>query len=323
MRARSPHSGGVGLREGRALRFGRHGGRELRALRALHREVWGEKTYAAKYAARTPRTSSGERTRAIGFGTIALGALFVLTGIAPAVAHATQPNPEHKVTLCHRTDAYSNPYVRINVDVASVLHEGHDSHNGPVFYSSIPKHTKWGDIIPPFDYGPNEQYAGQNWTPQGISVFDDGCNMPHPTTTTTTCPPKTTTTTTTTLPTTTTTTTQASTTSTAPTTTTTVPGGSTTTTSSTEPSTTTSSVATTSTTISTVTTAGNTTTTAPGATTTTLSDNVTMASSPTTAPPGTGTSLPFTGGSSNAMIAGGFVLVAAGLGLTRRRRLQP
>ncbi len=315
------------------MRLGRRSGRELRALRALHREVWGEKAYEAAYAARTPRSPNTERTRAVGFGTIALGALFVLTGIAPAVAHATQPNPEHKVSLCHRTDSYSNPYVRITVDVASVLHNGHDDHNGPVFYPAIPKHMKWGDIIPPFDYGPHEQYAGQNWTVQGTTVFDSGCTGYHPTTTTTTtCPPKTTTTkpatttTTSTVPPTTTTTAPGeTTTTTAPgeTTTTTAPGETTTTTTPGE-TTTTSSPDTTTTTISTVTTAGNTTTTAPGATTTTIvTDTFTAATTPTTAPPGTGTSLPFTGGSSDALIVAGFVLIAAGLGLTRRAPLQP
>src|SRR5215468_2094575 len=122
----------------------------MRALRALHRKVWGEAAYDAAYPAEAPKPKpSGGRTGAIGFGTIGLGVLFVLFGIAPTAANATKPNPEHKVTLCHATDSHSNPYVRITVDVAAVLHNGHDGHNGPVFYPAIPKHTKWGDIIPP------------------------------------------------------------------------------------------------------------------------------------------------------------------------------
>jgi hypothetical protein len=38
----------------------------------------------------------------------------------PAVAHATQPDPEHKVGLCHRTASDTNPYVYIEVDEASL-----------------------------------------------------------------------------------------------------------------------------------------------------------------------------------------------------------
>jgi len=35
-------------------------------------------------------------------------------------ASATQPDPEHKVQLCHRTASDTNPYVLIEVDVASL-----------------------------------------------------------------------------------------------------------------------------------------------------------------------------------------------------------
>jgi LPXTG-motif cell wall-anchored protein len=128
-----------------------------------------------------------------------LGVTFTLAGAASlagaliaSTAGATQPNPEHKVTLCHRTDSYTNPYVVITVDVASVHFEGHDGHDGPVFNPGIPHNDKWGDIIPPFDFGPDEQYAGKNW-PEGQSIFDADCELPAPATTTTTCPGTTTT----------------------------------------------------------------------------------------------------------------------------------
>jgi hypothetical protein len=250
-----------------------------------------------------------------------LGGLFVLFGLAPSAANATQPNPEHKVTLCHATDSYSNPYVRITVDVASVLHNGHDGHNGPVFYAAIPKHTKWGDVIPPFNFGPGEVYAGKNWTAIGIAVFDNGCAIPSTPSTTastsTTAPPPPPPPTTSTIPVVTSTTSSSTTTS---------PGGSTTTTTTTVPETTSSSPATT-TTISTVTTEGGATTTVPGgtATSTTISNTVvTLGSSSTTVAPGNGNApLPFTGGNSGAAIAAGLVLIAAGFGLTRRIPLQP
>jgi LPXTG-motif cell wall-anchored protein len=120
-----------------------------------------------------------------GIGMILAGMLaLVLAGFGVSSAGATQPNPEHQVTLCHRTDSYSNPYVEITVDVASVLNtEGHDSHNGPVFYPEIPKHTEWGDIIPAFDFGPGEQYAGKN-LPEGQAILDAGCVVESATTTT-------------------------------------------------------------------------------------------------------------------------------------------
>ena len=136
-----------------------------------------------------------EVPRVFGVGLMLAGALALgLSLVGMSAAGATKPNPEHKVTLCHRTASYSNPYVKITVDVASVLNRhGHDGHNGPVFYATIPKHTKWGDIIPSFDYGPGEQYAGKNLTTDGLAILDNGCKLPSsPTTTsasttTTTC----------------------------------------------------------------------------------------------------------------------------------------
>jgi hypothetical protein len=282
----------------------------MRALRALHREVWGGSAYDATYAT-TPPGSTGRRSRAFGFGAISFGMLFLLFGIAPTAANATKPNPEHKVTLCHATNSYSNPYVEINVDVASVLHNGHDGHDGPVFYPDIPKHTKWGDIIPPFDFGPGEVYAGKNWTADGIAILNNGCTVPSPrTTTTTTIAGETTTSTT-------------------------VAGETTTTTSSPPPpppvetsTTTTSSIpetessSTTSTSISTVTTAGAT-TTVPGETSTTVSDSQAVLETTTTVASGNNGSLPFTGGNSFAAIIAGLVLIAAGFGLTRKMPLRP
>lgn len=132
------------------------------------------------------RNSTSDVSRQFGIAVILAGAFaLALAGLGVTGAGATQPNPNHKVTLCHRTASYSNPYVVITVDVASVLHgHGHDGHNGPVFFSTIPKHEKWGDIIPPFDYGPGEQYAGKNWTPGGQAIWNNGCKLASATTTT-------------------------------------------------------------------------------------------------------------------------------------------
>jgi hypothetical protein len=105
--------------------------------------------------------------------------------LLPLAANATQPNPDHKVTLCHATQSTSNPYAQVTVDVAAVLNGGHGDHTGPLFDPSLGKQGNWGDIIPPFDFGPGEQYAGMNWTADGQATLDAGC-QPTPATTTTT-----------------------------------------------------------------------------------------------------------------------------------------
>jgi LPXTG-motif cell wall-anchored protein len=281
-------------------------------VQALHREVWGKTTYERHLAAQR-----GEERRArVSFVVMGFGAVLALLGVMPS-AGATKPNPEHKVTLCHRTDSYTNPYVVITVDIASVQFEGHDGHNGPVFYPSIPKHQKWGDIIPPFDFGPGETYAGKNWTAAGQGIFDAGCNVvtvPPPTTvpkTTTTCAK--------------TTTTSPYTTSTAPneTTTTTAPTGSTT---STTPGTTAASTTTTSRVGSTTTTSVPSTVTTgggPETTTTTAGPPGATSTAPgvtTTSPPPPGIVLASTGSKTYPLTLLGLACIASGFGIFVRRR---
>jgi hypothetical protein len=151
------------------------------------------------FVARNPKV--GAATFA-GIGMIFVGIFAILVGIfGGSVAGATQPDPEHTITLCHRTDSYSNPYVTESVDVASPLFQGHDGHDGPVFYAAIPKGTQWGDIIPAFDFGGTEVYAGKNLTTEGQAILDNDCVAPDAvttTTTTTTRPEESTTTTSTT-----------------------------------------------------------------------------------------------------------------------------
>src|SRR5436853_2452259 len=55
------------------------------------------------------------------------------------------------ITICHRTDRETHPYVRVTVDAASTDVAGHELHTGTVWYPGHAKEPKWGDIIPPTD----------------------------------------------------------------------------------------------------------------------------------------------------------------------------
>lgn len=260
--------------------------------------------------------------RRAGLTLIAGGLALSAISLLGSAGSATPPRPEHKVTLCHATDSYSNPYVVVTVDVASVLHHGHDGHDGPVFYATIPKHQKWGDIIPSFDYGPGERYGGKNNNGAAMTMLGQGCKPSKPTwppPPPTTCPPKTTTT-------------APHATTTAPyNTTTTAPNGSTTTSTPVE-ETTTSSVAssttvpgsTTSTTTPhnttttgvTVVTLGTTTTSVPNASTTVVPTSVVGSTTTTVVPP---PEHPGTGAATTQSTLLGLVVIGAGVALLRKR----
>jgi hypothetical protein len=95
-------------------------------------------------------------------------------GFMALPAHATGGDP-HKYTICHRTASHGNPYVVITVDVASIDGQGKGDHflehQGPVFSPDLPKHTEWGDIIPPVP----GVHDGLNWTAEGQAIYDHGC----------------------------------------------------------------------------------------------------------------------------------------------------
>lgn len=92
----------------------------------------------------------------------------------------TSPTSEHKITLCHRTASYSNPYVMISVDQNAAdglagnsgnRPDHYGEHQGPIFYRGIPKHTEWGDIIPPI----HGVHDGLNWNSTGQKIHSTGC----------------------------------------------------------------------------------------------------------------------------------------------------
>jgi hypothetical protein len=100
--------------------------------------------------------------------------VFIL-GFITRTAWATEPNPEHKVTICHAhpADSVTGPWVSITVDVASVGYQqsGHqDEHDG--------------DIIPAYSYV-NSDYTVFTYPGKGDpSILEAGCKAavsPSPT----------------------------------------------------------------------------------------------------------------------------------------------
>lgn len=124
-----------------------------------------------------------------------LAALVGAVALLPLhAAWATKPDPDHKVTICHRTHSATNPYVRITVDEASINGDlgddhgqgDHQTHNeGPVpdpatyenFAQVKANGGWWGDIIPPFyENGDAGYWNALNWDAAGQAVFNNGCD---------------------------------------------------------------------------------------------------------------------------------------------------
>jgi hypothetical protein len=120
-------------------------------------------------------------------------ALAPLPWLGVGAASATPPDDEgeHKITICHRTNAVSNPYVVIDVDIASAdglaneqgnQADHYGEHVGLVFdpeaeYTPPMSGDEWGDIIPPIEGA----HDGLNWTDEGIAIWENGCAIPTPT----------------------------------------------------------------------------------------------------------------------------------------------
>jgi LPXTG-motif cell wall-anchored protein len=110
---------------------------------------------------------------------------------------ATPPDPEHKVTICHRTNSDENPYTQIPVDEAAADGQSgnngqqpdhYGEHQGPIWNPTLKaQKIEWGDIIPPV----SPHHEGLNWSAEGQAIYRNGCAIPS---TTTTVPETTTTT---------------------------------------------------------------------------------------------------------------------------------
>jgi uncharacterized repeat protein (TIGR01451 family) len=116
---------------------------------------------------------------------LAVGGLLVTSALT-ATAGAALAAPDPKVTLCHRTDSNTNPYVEITVSVNAAngaLGHGngdHTQHTGPIYDPTLKaKHIKWGDIIPPYTYSAGS-YPGLNYTAGGAALLARHCNYVGP-----------------------------------------------------------------------------------------------------------------------------------------------
>lgn len=93
---------------------------------------------------------------------------------APAVAEG-QP----KITICHRTNSDTNPYVEITVAQSAVDGTGgrgdhFNEHVGPIWNENLKRqHIEWGDIIPAIP----GVHGGRNWE-SGEAWLENGCENP-------------------------------------------------------------------------------------------------------------------------------------------------
>jgi len=128
------------------------------------------------------------RIKNVGIGVIAALMLLAggLTAFAPPSSSAGTPPDSTKVTICHRTNSDTNPYVVITPDVSGVLN-GHAGHTGPVWNPTLKAaKTKWGDIIPAFYHDGGQLFAGQNLAALGgadldilgQAILDNSCRIP-------------------------------------------------------------------------------------------------------------------------------------------------
>ncbi len=119
-----------------------------------------------------------------------MAALLVLSAVAINVASTSNAAnvDDHKVTICHRTNSVTNPYVSITVDTNAAdgisgnskgnPDDHYGEHQGPLVTTQAQAQAlktakiQWGDIIPPIAGA----HDGLNWTAAGQAIYSNGCN---------------------------------------------------------------------------------------------------------------------------------------------------
>lgn len=143
-----------------------------------------------------PGDTSGTTTLSLQVNWPSDQALHNVSASVTTDGKCTAESPQ-QVTICHRTDSVTNPYVKETVAAASVDGDsGNDNgqgdhlleHTGAVFnpntsYPTPHNGDQWGDIIPPFDVDGNS-YDGPpqtslNWTTDGQAIWNNNCNVPE------------------------------------------------------------------------------------------------------------------------------------------------
>jgi len=127
-----------------------------------------------------------------GLGIFMIGTVLAITGVTAAPAGAEKPDT-FKITLCHRTNAPTNPYriIEVAVDASNgeLVGPDHTGHEGPAFdftadpsdldypYTTPRNGDQWGDIIPPYEFD-GGSFPGMNWE-DGEAIHDAGCQGPE------------------------------------------------------------------------------------------------------------------------------------------------
>jgi uncharacterized repeat protein (TIGR01451 family) len=128
-----------------------------------------------------------------------MSALVLFVGQFVAFAGTPTGIGNAKITICHRTNSVTNPYVQITVarEAADGVSGGsgnqadhYGEHQGPIASSEAvaqalkDAHTEWGDIIPPVDDdGVPMPHSGLNWNNTsgvGPAMWANGCNYTTP-----------------------------------------------------------------------------------------------------------------------------------------------
>ena len=111
-------------------------------------------------------------------------AVVALAASAFAFSGSAATAAAEKVTICHRTNSDTNPYVQISPSANGVLNGHAKQHDDPFIWAPGLKASgqKWGDIIPAFGSYPGlnlTNVGGFDGKTTGQEILDNGCVVPN------------------------------------------------------------------------------------------------------------------------------------------------